>query len=256
MKENDDLQKRTLYVLGRAFNELFAQLDPPKWQQVGSEYRYRYEDKDIPQAIIQKLARCVTGLQAVDMLNRCGLLQELATLQRTLDEFEQDIIFLCHAIIYHDWTELHDRYLDAFYEEEFDSPFNAIESTQKRSMVKRKQILAYISKDRGTGYDQSSTIEVMRTINKLNSGFVHGASPQLMELYFGEPPRFQLFSSKESPYLKDYSDTVLYYFHRVISVFVLSAKAFENEPLFEKMRSFLAEFAKASGREYELREKQ
>ena len=253
MKENDGLQKYTLLVLGSVFDGLFAQDKPPKRQQVDSKYMYRYEDKSIRQAIIQKLARLVTGLQAVVMLNRCGLLQEQATLQRTLDEFDQDIIFLCHAIIYHDRVELHDRYLDAFYQEEFDSPFNAIESSQKRPMVPRKKILAYISKDRGTGYDQSSTIEVTRTIDKLNSGYVHGASPQLMELYYGEPPRFHLFSSKESPYLEDYSDTILYYFYRAILTFSLSAMAFDNEPLYKKMCDISVEFAKASGREDELR---
>jgi hypothetical protein len=57
-------------------------------------------------------------------------------------------------------------------------------------MIPRKKIRAFNSKDRGTGYDQSSTIEIWRTISKAYSGYVHGASPQLMELYFGSPPRF------------------------------------------------------------------
>ena len=94
----------------------------------------------------------------------------------------------------------------------------------------------------------------MKTINKTYSGYLHGASPQLMELYYGNPPSFHLFASKDSPFFKDYSGDILYYFYRSILTFAVSAKAFSNEQLCKKMWDFTVEFAKASGRENELRE--
>lgn len=103
-------------------------------------------------------------MQAIRLLNKAGLLQEQAALQRTLDEFEEDITFLCFGIIFDEITDLHKKYLAAFYEEEFDDPESAIASTQKRPMILRKKIRAFNSKDRGAGYDQSSSIEVSRTI--------------------------------------------------------------------------------------------
>ena len=165
MINTGELQKQTLDFLTDGFNDLYAMLKKPEPQRFGSGYVYRYQEKSARQAIIQKLARLVTGLQAIVMMNHCGLLQEQATIQRTLDEFDQDILFLCHAIIFNDWTEHHNIYLDAFYQEEFDNPDSAIESSQKRSMVPRDKIVAFISKDRCTGYDQSSTIKVVKTIN-------------------------------------------------------------------------------------------
>lgn len=249
----DELQKQTLNLLDDAFDDLFTLLKKPERQQFGQRYAYRYKEKSVRQAIIQKLARLVTGLQAIVMMNRCGLLQEQATLQRTLDEFDQDILFLCHAIIFDDWTEHHNTYLDAFYQEEFDKPESAIESSQKRPMVPRDKIVAFISKYRSTGYDQSSTIKVIRTINKTYSGYVHGASPQLMELYYGKPPSFHLFGSKDSPFYGDASDDILNYFYRAILTFANSAKAFGHELLFKKLYDFSIDFAKASGRENELR---
>ena len=224
----DDLYKQTLQNLGASFDVLYAQIGPPKVVRFGNEYAYRYEEQSIHQAIIQKLARLVTGLQSIMLLNRCGLLQEQAVVQRTLDEFEQDINFLSFAAIFDDRSALHDRYLEAFYEEEFDSPRNATASTQKRPMIPRTKIIAYLAKDRGTGYDQSSSIKVMRTISKTYSGYVHGASPHLMELCYGEPPRFYLFGSNDSPLFNDHEADMINYFYRGILAFAVSAKAFGN----------------------------
>lgn len=250
----DDLYKHTLQVLGTAFDVLYAQIGAPRIVRIGNEYAYRYEEKTIHQAIIQKLSRLVTGLQSAALLNRCGFLQEQAVVQRTLDEFHQDINFLSFAVIFDERTELHDRYLEAFYEEEFDKPFNAIESTQKRPMIPRRKILAYLAKDRGTGYDQSSSIEVMRTLSKTYSGYIHGASPHLMELCYGEPPRFHLFGAKDSPLFGDHEADLINYFYRGILAFAVAAKAFGNEELFEKLRAYSGAFAKRSGRESDLRQ--
>ena len=150
---------------------------------MGDGYGFRYKDKSIYQAIIQKLARVVTGLQAISILNKAGLLQEQAALQRTLDEFEEDIAFLCFGIIFDEITDLHREYLATFYQEEFDDPESAIRSTQKRPMIPRKKIRAFVSNNRGAGNNRSSTLEVGRTISKVYSGYVHGASPHLMELF-------------------------------------------------------------------------
>jgi len=58
------------------------------------------------------------------MLNEGG--REQAALQRTLDEFTEDLMFLCFGLIFHEITDLHKKYLAAFYEEEFDNPDSAI----------------------------------------------------------------------------------------------------------------------------------
>jgi hypothetical protein len=186
----DQLYQQALEMMSLAFDVLSHKVGDPQRQPIGGGYVYRYKEKSIYQAVVQKLARVVTGLHAISVLNKAGLLQEQAALQRTLDEFEEDIAFLCFGIIFDDMTDLHREYLAAFYEEEFDDPESAIRSTQKRPMIPRKKIRAFVSKDRGGRYDQSSTIEVGRTVSKLYSGFVHGASPQLMELYFGNPRDF------------------------------------------------------------------
>jgi hypothetical protein len=250
----DHLYRQALEMMGVVFDALFRKVGDPQLRAMGDGYVYRYKEKSIYQAIIQKLTRLMTGLQAVSLLNQAGFLQEQAALQRTLDEFEEDIAFLCFAIIFDEMTDLHREYLAAFYEEEFDDPESSIRSTQKRPMISRKKVRAFVSKDRGAGYDQSSTMEIGRTISKAYSGYVHGASPQLMELYFGNPPRFHLSGGTDSPFYEDHLDDLLNYYYRSILAFAFAAKAFGEEDLFTRICDYSEEFAVASGRENELRE--
>ncbi len=167
------LYAHPLDMMVAAFEVISSKVGKPQRQPMGDGYVYRYKEQSIYQAIIQKLARVVTSLRAISVLNNAGLLQEQAALQRTLDELEEDVVFLCFGLIFRELTDLHTEYLAAFYEEEFDNPDSAIGSTQKRPMIPRKKIRAFISKDRGTGYDQSSTIEVGRTISKTYSGWLY-----------------------------------------------------------------------------------
>jgi len=249
----DRLYNQAFEMMSFTFDTLSSKVGNPQLQPIGNGYVYRFIEKSIYQAIIQKLARLVNSLQAISLLNKAGFLQEQATLQRTLDEFNEDVMFLCFGIIYNDITDLHKEYLDAFYEEEFDDPESAIRSTQKRPMISRKKIRAFISKDRGTGYDQSLTIEIQRTVSKTYSGYVHGASPHLMELYFGTPPRFHLQGGIDSPFNEDHTDDLLNYYYRAILSFVFAAKAFGEDALVKKVIGFSKEFAAASGREGDLR---
>lgn len=249
----DQLYDSALKLMGQAFTVLSKKVGKPEVQAMGDGYVYRYKDKSIYQAIVQKLARVVTSLQAIRLLNRAGFLQEQAALQRTLDEFEEDIAFLCFAIIFRDFTPLHEEYLAVFYEEEFDVPESALESTQKRPMISRKKIRAFVSKDRGTGYGQSTTIEALRTVNKTYSGYVHGASSHIMEMYYGNPPGFHLSGAIESPFYADHADDLLNYYYRSILSFAFAAKSFDEETLFACVRNFATEFAAASGREDQLR---
>ena len=251
----DQLYDSALEMMDQAFGSLSRRVGEPEVRAMGDGYVFRYKEKSIYQAIVQKLARVVTSLRAIRLLNSAGFLQEQAALQRTLDEFDEDIAFLCFAIIFRDFTPLHKEYLAAFYEEEFDVPESAIESTQKRPMTSRKKIRAFVSRDRGTGYGQSTTIEAVRTLSKTYSGYVHGASPQLMEMYYGNPPYFHLRHAIDSPFYKDHTEDLLNNYYRGILSFAFAAKAFDEGVLFDRIRIFASEFAVASGREDQLRER-
>ena len=244
-----NVYKNLIDVLAEAFESIQQHLTPPIKQEFGGGYAYRYEEKSSQQAVVQKLARTLTGLRALLLLNENGLLQEQATLQRVLDELEEDVMFLTFASIFDDQTDLHQKFLDAFYEEEFDNPQNAIESSQKRPMISRKKIRAYINKPRGGELNQSSSIEISRTLSKAYSGYVHCASPQIMELYYGVPPKFQTSGELKSPLYNDHKDDLFNNFFRAIHSFAYTSMMFGQHQLFGHLHGYSKEFAIQLGKE-------
>lgn len=147
-------------------------------------------------------------------------------------------------------TELHQKYLAAFYQEEFDDPTNPIKSTQDRPMVPRKKIRAYLARIKEADLDPSRSVEVRRTIHKLYSGFVHGASPQIMELYCGNPPYFHVRGMLGTTLAQEHREDLWNYFYRSISSFAMSAKAFGDEALFQRVLEYMRSFARAGGENY------
>lgn len=243
------LYLQTLNNMESTLTILAKRVPPPKCIPILDSFAFRCIEKSIHQAIVQKLARTVSGLHAARILLENGFIQEQAALQRMLDEFQEDITFLAYAVISNDVTELHRRYLDAFYEEEFDRPEDPIASTQKRPMVRREKIRAYIARIGGFGLDPSSGVALTRTISKVYSGYIHGASPQIMEMYGGDPPRFHVSGMRDTLLFLDHQHDLWNYFYRGIWAFELAAKAFGDEPLFASIQQYRNEFARQSGRE-------
>ena len=248
----DELFKHALHNMETVFRVLEKRVPRPKRIPFADSFVFRHVERTIQQALVQKLARVISGLHAARILLRYGFVQEQGVLQRLLDEFQEDIMFLAYAVVLDDFTELHKQYLSYFYEEEFDKPGSPIESTQKRLMVSRKKIRAYVARIEAVGLDHNPSrgIELSRTLHKTYSGFVHGASPHIMELYGGYPPRFHVAGMLGTPLIPTYEDDLWNYFYRGIIAFQLTAKAFGDDALFDKIGKYKDEFAKAVGEKY------
>ena len=244
----DKLYSQTLHHMETTLAGLATCVPAPQRVPILDSFAFRYVEKSIHQAIVQKLARIVSGLHAARTLLEAGLLQEQAALHRILDETQEDVTFLAYGIIGGEVTELHSRYLDAFYEEEFDKPEDPVASTQKRPMVSRDKVRAFIARIEGNSLDPSRGVAVTRTVSKAYSGYVHGASPQIMEMYGGNPPYFHVSGMRDTPRFSDHEHDLWNYFYRGICAFGFAAKAFGDDALFTKIRTYLDEFEKQSGR--------
>jgi hypothetical protein len=188
----DEPYEQLLRVMELALEKLVSQIPQPQPVPFGpAKFVFRYKERTIQQAIVQKLARAITGLRAALLLLRNGLLQEQAVIHRVLDEFCDDVLFLSYGVLQGE-TETHKTFLAAFYQGEFDNPQSAVSSTQKRATVPRKKIQAYLARAEGISGSPSDNQEVARTLSKAFSGFVHGASPQIMDMYIGNPPHFHV----------------------------------------------------------------
>jgi hypothetical protein len=245
----DEMYDQALRNMEQCLGILSGRVRPPQAVARGDAYVFRYQEREAHQALVQKLARLVSGLHAARLLLARGFVQEMAAIQRTLDEFNEDIGFLAWSAILGVTTDLHRRYLEAFFQEEFDDPTSAIKSSQNREMIPRKKIRAYLAQ-RGAGFDPSTNTEIMRTIDKLYSGYVHGASPQIMEMYCETPPHFQVRGLLGSPLLEVHRDDLWNPFYRSISSFGLSAKAFGDDEMHANILEYMKSFARANGQDY------
>jgi hypothetical protein len=244
-----ELYDQALVNMERIVHSLAARVPQPQRVPYKDGFQYRYVERKVYQALVQKLARSVSTLHATRLLMEHGFVQEQASLQRILDELQEDVTFLSFGIIFDRWSKLHDDYLAAFFEEEFDAD-TAIASTQKRPMILRKKIRAAIA-SMEVGLDQSTGVEVMRSISKAYSGYVHAASPHIMDMYGGNPPRFHVRGMGGTPRHVEHRADLWNYFYRGILSFGFAAKAFGDDAMFASIRAFSDDFAKRSGKNYQ-----
>jgi hypothetical protein len=247
----DAMYDEALRNMEQSLEAFAAKVPQPKEVAMGGGYVLRYQERDVHQALVQKLARLISGLHAARLLLANGFLQEQGALQRILDEFNEDIQFLTFGIIFGDTTDLHREYLEAFYQEEFDDPGSAFKSSQKRPMIPRRKIRAYIARITGVAaYDPSTNLELMRTVDKMYSGFVHGASCHIMEMYYGEPPGFHVRGMLGTTVIDEHREDLWNYFYRSIVSFGLSAKAFGDDVMHASILKYMNTFARANGEDY------
>lgn len=245
--------KQTLKNMEATLHALASRVPPPQRTSYKDSFVFRYVEKSVHQALVQKLARLVSGLHAAHLLWSGGFVQEQAALQRILDEIAEDISFLSFSAIYGDSNELHKTYLDAFFQEEFD-PNDVVASSKERAMVSRKKIRAYIDRVASGPKGSSKHLDAARTVSKMFSGYVHAASPQIMDMYGGDPPHFHVRGLRGTKRHLEHSADLWNYFYRGILAFGFAAKAFGDEEMFASIRQFSDEFAKATGKDYQSNE--
>jgi hypothetical protein len=244
------LGPRTLTVLENAFRRLEAQVPPPRPKPIKDGFVLRYHERTIEQALVQKLARYISSLSAAQVLLDHGFVQEQAVLQRTLDEIGDDIFFLAIAITNDEVTELHERYLDAFWAEEFEEPDDPIGTLAARAMVQRSKIRAYISRIVGSKENPSRDLAVLKTISKVYSGYVHAASPHIMDLCGGDPPVFHLNGMLGTPRIEDHEYDIWNYYYRGIVNACVVGKAFGDASLVDALLQCGLRFEEMAGRDF------
>ena len=189
-------------------------------------------------------------MRAALLLLRNGFVQEQAILHRIIDETNEDIIFLVYAVTNDTVTDLHKQFLESFWEEEIDESGNVMDSKQKRPMIPRQKIRAYLANIKGVELDPSRGVELSRTISKAYSGFVHGASPHIMDMYGGNPPHFHTKGMLGTPRMEEHADDLWNYMYRSFLSHIAVAKALGAEKHVEILNQHLLRFERNAGVEY------
>jgi len=243
-----ELFGEALALMEETFTVLEARVPRPQRVPVGDGYWYRYVEATPQQAVVQKLARYVSGLRAARLLNEHGFVQEQAALQRMLDEFGEDIAFLSIGLKT-GLTERHRDYLTYFYAEEFADPDAPLQpGASRRPTVPRQKIQSYLVRHViGEDVNPALASSAFKTVSGAYSGFVHGASPQIMDMYGGDPPRFHLAGMLGTPRVEGAEQDLWNYVFRGLLALAFAAAAFGEDDLFEELRRRITDFERKSG---------
>ena len=234
-----------LAFLETVFRELERRTPPPTEHIINGRIALRYEERSAHQAILLKFARQISGLHAIDVLLLKGLVQEQGVIQRTLDEFAEDILFLAAGVITENWSDLHVQFCSYFWEEEFDHA-EAMKSRQRRGSVSRSKIRAYNHRAFAVS-DPSTADRAGESIHKAYSGYVHGAAGHILDMCGGDPLRFFLSGMRGTYRQREHAEDAVTYFYRGLMSANFASKAFGNEALASATRRRVREFEKAHG---------
>ncbi|HEY8606590.1 MAG TPA: hypothetical protein VIM12_05690 [Noviherbaspirillum sp.] len=246
----ESLYDDALEKMEKTLESFSASVPPPTMVSTPMGLAVRYREKTLQQAIILKLVRILSGVHAMRLLIMNGFVQEQAVLQRVQDEFDEDVLLLVLGAVRGE-TKLHEEYLAGFWEEEFDKA-TALESSQRRPMVPRKRIRAYIAEQLhgSSGVDRRQLVELNRTLYTSYSGYVHGGAPHILDMYGGNPPRFHVRGMAGTRRHREHRDDLWNYVYRAILSFAFAAAAFEREQMRLGIAQYADAFAKSAGRSY------
>lgn len=240
----DNFYDKCLDIMQTTLSLLEKLVPEPVRVPYKDSFVFRYIEKSLEQALVQKIARLTSGLHAARLLMEHGFVQEQASIQRILDELQEDITFLSLSVIYNNKTSLHQDYLTEFYKDEFEST-NINLTSLKRGMVPRKKIRAYIART-GQGFlNMNNTLDSLHAVGDTYSGFIHAFSPHIMDMYFGEPAKFYVQGMLGTDRHNEHRKDLWSYFYRGICALSFTAKAFKNDELFDDLHKFIVKVESA-----------
>lgn len=225
-----------------ALEILHRSISAPVAKKFETSFVYRYEEEGVKQALVLKLAKRTTDLISADLLRSEGYYNTQCSVQRMISEADEDIQLLFHAIHDEKFPEIAKEWLIEFFAEEFDLPSNPLDSTQKRKSIPRKRIQKYITRLDGSPNQIAHSRNLLTTLYKMYSGFLHGAAPQILEMYGGNPKRFHVKGMLGTPRETENFQDYLNYVYRGYQSFRMAAIVFRNDDLDKLMKECAVTF--------------
>lgn len=241
------LESEAIAVMTSALRRFEAAVAAPQKVPHRGSFVYRYANKGLREALVQKMARSISSLNAVGVLLAAGYVQETGILFRTLDETHEDIAFLTAAEANGAYTDRHKKFLDAFYADPVSSRLEGSLDIPKPDLVPRKKVRAQTLNTLGKGVNVSRALSASESISTAYSGYVHGASENIMDLYGGARPHFHVTGMRGTPRITTFAADAQNYIYRGLIATVMCAKAFGARALVDDLHAFLTKYEEANG---------
>jgi hypothetical protein len=243
----EDYLAETLQKLEQFYVQMDKAAGQLLYRDVGPYRQFRHESFTESLACYLKGIKAISTLNASIVLLRQGYAQEVGALCRMVDDFCNEIFFLLLPQGENGtFSDDQIRFLENFFQEEFDKPADPLRSTQKRDTVAVKKIHATFGKLAAGELNPSDAQELLRTVHQAFSGYIHGAYPHIMEMYGGNPPRFHVSGMLGTPRIAEWRGQLVGYVQRFIIATVFIARKMGVTDLEAPLRALLEDFEKAT----------
>lgn len=228
------------------FRELEALIPQPVRQEYKESFVYRYKEKTKEQAIVQKLARTISHLNAAILLAKSGYSYEQGMLQRMLDEDDQDIKILAMSLVHSDHQPVHDEYLNWFW-------FDTIAADSEEGYPgepRRQKVYSYLANGPGSGPDPHGHITALKALQRGYSGLVHGASSHIFGLLDPRDMRYALRGMENTPTAWEHCADLWNCFYRAALSIHGAAAAMKRKDIAERARALCARLESFAGKDF------
>ena len=133
---------------------------------------HRFLERGVDEVFALKLVQLVGNVKAGEVLIERGCFHEWDMVKRLVYETLEDVEFVALGKLEGGWTELHSRYMECFFAEDFDEEEGDVLQGGVRP-VQRREITKYIESASSVG-TEGAVSQVVRNIHRLHSASVHG----------------------------------------------------------------------------------
>jgi hypothetical protein len=216
--------------------------EPPVRVRSGSVFWFRHKGRTDSLLCFLKGVKVVSTLNGALLLLRHGYAQEVNALCRIADDLANEILFVMEQTVDGKPSKDQELFVTDFFQEEFANVDDLLGSRQKRTNIPRRKIHAAFGRIGKENLNPSDAQETVETIHQVLSGYVHGAYPQIMELYWGMPPQFHMTGMAGTPREAEATHQMITYVYRAIMVCELIARKLGVEIIRASIRDLLTEF--------------
>lgn len=245
--EIDGYLRNTLQHLRAIYGEMESATGDVLFVSDGDNFHFRHAVKS------DALVCYLKGIKSISTLNAClvllehGYIQEIGALCRMVDDYCNEIFFLRVPPDGIEFTKDQIKFVETFFQEEFDQPTNPFASTQKRATVPVRKVHATFAKIAEEELNPSDTQEILRKTQQVLSGYVHGAYPHIMEMYGGNPPSYHVTGMLGTPRIPEWRNQIIGYVYRLLMASVFISRKLGVDSMERPLRELLSEFEDATG---------
>ncbi|MFA7158998.1 MAG: hypothetical protein WC299_06805 [Kiritimatiellia bacterium] len=205
--------------------------DRPQLVEVNGIPQWRYTKLTVEHMCLLRGVRIISAFNSIRSLLNNGYVQEISVLLRTIDEFQEDIVFLIENYSAKELSAQQKKFLEEMGKEEYFDPNHPFATQIIREPPIRKKIKAAGARFLSPVMNPSDSQKISQIGTDCLSGYMHGAYPQIMELYGGPPPtsRFHLTGMLGTPRMDVWMRTVAMYLQRTGPTLGFMCHAFEME---------------------------